>query len=123
MRNEEKRKFTRVPFSTRVRVITEYKSVLSEQMRDISLGGAYFYLDETLPENTPCTLKIELSGPASFLSIEVDAEIRRVDEKGMAVQFTKIDLDSLIHLRHLIRIHSMDSQAVDEEFTKDLLDL
>lgn len=123
MRNEEKRKYTRVPFSTKVRITTDFKCIVSERMRDISLGGAYFFVDETLPDNTPCTLNIELFGPASLLSIEVEAEVARSDGKGMAVQFTRIDLDSLIHLRHLIKIHAMNAELVDEEFTKNLMDL
>ena len=123
MLNEEKRKFTRVPFSTRVRISSETKSVHSEQMRDISLGGAYFFLTESLPEKTPCTVHIELFGSATLLSIQVEAEVARVDQRGMAVQFTRIDLDSLIHLRHLIRIHSNDEELMDREYSKDLLEL
>ncbi len=123
MANEEKRKFTRVLFSTRVRIVAGSKSIASEQMKDISLGGAYFYVDEILPEKTSCTVNIELLGPASHLSIEIDADVTRVDAKGMAVEFTRIDLDSLIHLRHLIRVHAMDSEMMDEEFDRDLLDL
>lgn len=122
MLDEERRKFTRVPFSTRIIITAESKSIFSERMRDISLGGAYFYVDDALPEKTPCTLNIELFGPASLLSIRMEAEIVRVDEKGMAVEFTKMDLDSLIHLRHLIRVHAMDPELMDEEFMKGLLD-
>jgi hypothetical protein len=123
MLDDEKRKFTRVPFSTRVRIIAESKALASDRMRDISLGGAYVYIDEKLPERTPCTVNIELFGQASLLSIEVDAHVARVDSKGMAVEFTKIDLDSLVHLRHLIRIHSIDSGLMDAEYEKQLLDL
>jgi hypothetical protein len=122
MLDEERRKFTRVPFSTRIIITAESKSLFSERIRDISLGGAYFHLDETFPEKTPCTLSIELSGPASLLSIRMEAEVVRVDGKGMAVEFTKMDLDSLIHLRHLIRVHAMDPELMDEEFMKGLLD-
>ncbi len=64
-------------------------------------------MDNTLPEKTPCTLNIELFGPASLLSIRMEAEVVRVDGNGNAVEFTNMDLDSLIHLRHLIRVHSM----------------
>jgi hypothetical protein len=123
MPDEEKRKFTRVLFSTRGRIIAGSKSIVSERMKDISLGGAYFYVDEILPEKTSCTVNIELVGPASHLSLEIEADVTRVDAKGMAVEFTKIDLDSLVHLRHLIRVHSMNSEMMDEEFNKDLLDL
>ncbi len=39
MLDEERRKFTRVPFSTRIIITAESKSLFSERMRDISLGG------------------------------------------------------------------------------------
>lgn len=121
---DEKRKFTRIPFETTIKVTAGTTVIVSNRSRDIGLGGAFVVTEGTsLPESTSCVLEIDLIGPASLLRIQVEAEVVRVDEEGMAVKFTKIDLDSLVHLRHLIRVHAQDPETVDAEYDEGLLEL
>ncbi len=121
---DEKRKFTRIPFETTIKVTAGTTVIVSNRSRDIGLGGAFVVTEGTsLPESTSCVLEIDLIGPASLLRIQVEAEVVRVDEEGMAMKFTKIDLDSLVHLRHLIRVHAQDPETVDAEYDEGLLEL
>ncbi len=90
-------------------------------IRDISLGGIFVLVEEPLAVETACSVTIKLEGPSSLLRIGLEGEVVRVEEDGMAIKFTKIDLDSLVHLRHIIKIHTKDPEAVDEEFSKHLL--
>jgi c-di-GMP-binding flagellar brake protein YcgR len=121
---DEKRKFTRILFETTIKVTSGKTVIVSNRLRDISLGGAFLFTSETsLPANTSCILEIDLIGRASLLRIQIEAEVVRVDEEGMAVRFTKIDLDSLVHLRHLIRVHAQDPRAMDAEYDTALLEL
>ncbi len=117
----EKRKFTRTPFETEIRVVTDDHVAISHRLRDISLGGAFIALKTPLPEGAPCILHIDLIGPKSLLKIEIEGEVVRKEEEGMAVKFTRIDLDSLVHLRHLIKVHSQDPETIDIEFAQELL--
>ena len=121
MTNTEKRKFTRTPFEMEIRVITDDRIVVSHRLRDISLGGAYIEVDQPLEEGASCILSIDLIGPRSLLRIEIEGEVVRVEDDGMAVTFTRIDLDSLVHLRHLIKVHSQDPDTIDYEFSSTLL--
>lgn len=121
---DEKRKFTRIPFETTIKVTAGKTVIISNRSRDIGLGGAFVITEGTsFPASTSCVLEIELIGPASLLRIQVEAEVVRVDEEGMAMKFTKIDLDSLVHLRHLIRVHAQDPETVDAEYDEGLLEL
>lgn len=122
MADDEQRRFTRIPFETTVRVVAAGRTVVSRTVRNVSLGGVYVCVVDQLPHGTVCELAIELKGPRSILVIQAEGEVVRVDPgEGMALQFTKIDLDGLIHLRHLIRIYAEDPQVVDVEFTETLL--
>ncbi len=121
---DEKRRFTRVLFETTIKITAGKTVIMSNRLRNISLGGAFVFTSGTsLPESTSCVLEIDLIGRASLLRIQVEAEVVRADDDGMAVKFTKIDLDSLVHLRHLIAVHAQDPKAVDVEYDKDLLEL
>lgn len=120
---DEQRKFTRIPFSTKVGLTVGDQTIVANQLRNVSLGGAFVVTCEALPPGTTCQLDIELIGPASLLVIRIEGEVLRCDPDGMALKFTRIDLDSLIHLRHLIRICSGDPELIDLEFTKNLLEI
>jgi hypothetical protein len=123
MNDKEKRQFTRIPFRTEAKISTGSRVISSNNLRNISLGGAFVEVNEHLPEGEFCVLSVDLIGPASLLRIQVDGYVVRVEDDGMALQFTRIDLDSLIHLRHLIKINAMDPEVVDSEFTENLLEI
>ena len=118
----EKRRFTRTPFETEIRVISDDRMVISNHLRDISLGGAYLHVEKPLAKGKLCILGIDLIGPRSLLRVEIEGEVARVDDEGMAVKFTRIDVDSLVHLRHLIKVHSQDPETIDCEFESNFLD-
>jgi hypothetical protein len=119
----EKRKFTRVLFRTEVTVTAGDRVETSTQLRDISLGGAFVEGASSLAEDEPCVLSIDLIGPASLLRVEVEGFVTRVEPGGIGIKFTRIDVDSLLHLHHLIKVHAMDPESVDLEFAQDLLEI
>lgn len=117
----EKRKFTRTPFETEIRVVTDDRVAISHRLKNISLGGVFILLENPLPAGSPCILNIDLIGPKTLLRIEVEGEVVRAETDGMAVRFTRIDVDSLVHLRHLIKIHSLEPRTIDREFSEKLV--
>jgi hypothetical protein len=123
MSDSEKRKFTRVKFQTEVKLTSDQTVIVSKELRDVSLGGAFVCSAQTLPKGAMCVLEIELMGPASLLRIGIEAQVVREEPDGMAVKFTRIDLDSLIHLRHIIAIRSGDPRGVNDEFDRELLEI
>lgn len=97
--------------------------LVSNRLRDISLGGAFIVMQETLSPGTSCNLSFDLTGPNSFLHIEMQGDVIRSEPKGIAVRFTNIDVDSLVHLHHLIRVHAQDPQTISHEYEKNLFGL
>lgn len=120
---DEKRKFTRVKFDTAVQVSTPTNSITVSRASDLGLGGVFVFTDEKLPIGTECVVNIELIGPASLLRVRVEGEIVRVQDRGLALQFTRIDTDSLIHLKHLLSIQSEDPELIKREYFTNLLDV
>jgi PilZ domain len=121
MPGPEDRRFTRIPFETEVKVCWGDTVVTSTRVRDISLGGIFVLTDGPLPIGLQCVVTIELKGPATLLKIQVEGEVIRVEEDGAGLTFTKIDADSLVHLRHLMKILSEDPQTIDQEYFYELL--
>lgn len=117
----ERRDFTRISVEIEIKVVNEGTKVTSDRLRDISLGGAFIVSEDKPPAGSPLDLTLSVVGPSSFLRMEVQAEVIRVEDNGVAIEFTKIDVDSLIHLRHLIKIHSHDPEVVDKEFVNNLI--
>ncbi len=119
----EKRKFTRVPFRTLVKLKAAGRTIISQKLRDISLGGAFLYSTEAFPVGTMCLLEIRLTGRASLLKIGVEGKVVRAEDGGLAVEFSRIDVDSLVHLRHIVKIYSQDPETVEIEFNRKLLEI
>jgi len=99
------------------------RSFVATVLRDISLGGVFIETTQRLPEGAPCALEIDLTGHASLLRIQVEGDVVRCEDDGIAVKFTKIDLDSLIHLRHLIKVHAQDPATINNEYEGHLLEV
>jgi hypothetical protein len=123
MDGTEKRKFTRIPFRTEVRISTEDQVLVSNWLRDISLGGAFVQVTPALKPGATCSVQLDLIGAATLLRITVEAEVLRVDTEGVALKFTNIDVDSLIHLKHFIKVRSADPDLVEDEFTHNLMEV
>ncbi len=124
MNESEKRKFTRIPFRTEIKITAGDRVIFSNELSNLSLGGAYVETTgEPLPIGDPCVFVIELVGPATLLRVRVEGEIVRSDEKGIGVTFTQMDLDSLVHLKHLIKVHAEDPDLIDHEFVEHLVEL
>jgi hypothetical protein len=121
MPDEEKRKYTRIPFETTVRITVGDRILLARHVRDVSLGGVFVCTAESFSNGTVCDLEIELKGPGTLLIIHAEGEVTRVEPEGMGLRFTGMDLDGLIHLRHLIRIYAHDPEVVDLEYADRLL--
>lgn len=122
MDSENRRKFTRIPFRTQVQVEFDEGILLIKTLKDLSLGGAFLICERpAIPVGSECTLQIELIGPATLLRIKLEAQVVRLDKDGVAVAFTKTDLDSLVHLRHLIAVSAGDT--TEAEFLSNLLEL
>ena len=112
---EEKRKFTRVPFRVKAEMTVADDVLVVESINNLSVGGCLLAMAETIPTDTECFLKIFLSGTTSEVAVAVDGRITWCEAGAVAVKFTRIEPDSLVHLQNIVRYNYPDTDKVEEE--------
>jgi hypothetical protein len=111
----EKRRFTRIPFKVMADIRIAGRGISVDGIRNLSVGGCLVSLNEPFETGTACQMDIWMTGSSSDLKVSVDGEIVRGDPLDTAIKFTRIDPDSLYHLRNIIRYNSSDSDKVEDE--------
>lgn len=113
--DEEQRKRTRVNFHALVDLDSGEKRLKGLESRDLSLKGLFVITEERMGKGVPVDVTLDLSGSSSKVSLKMKGKIARIDEEGMAVDFTEVDLDSFYHLRNIILYNSGEPNDVDDE--------
>lgn len=114
--HQEKRGFIRVPFSTKVEVRCQGRSVQADGEADLSMSGIRVFSDEELPPDSPCRVKIILEPSVRAQIIEAGGRVVRTEPGKLAVEFTELDLDGYWHLRQLILHNAEDPDRAEQEF-------
>jgi c-di-GMP-binding flagellar brake protein YcgR len=110
----DKRKFYRVDFITSGRLSAEGISETAAVI-NLSLKGALvtFEKDIKIPLNTALHFEIELINTIEKICVNCTAV--HIDGKNLGLKFREIDPDSMIHLRRLIELNSIDPSKVEKE--------
>lgn len=116
----ENREFTRVPPHFEADVTAGDTRIQRCQTEDVSMKGAYLKTPRALPRGTECRVTLYLGGPEGGPRIEADAKVTRSDERGFAVEFLRLDLDSYTHLEKLVRYNASDLEQVEDELKSHL---
>lgn len=111
--DSDRRQGLRVDFDTEVTVSAEngtkkYKG----SSRDLSLRGVFIYTDDQLEIKTACSIEILLLGMKDELILMMDGHVVREEEKGYAIYFDSVDLDSYTHLKNIVKYNAPDSDGV-----------
>ncbi|WP_447968335.1 PilZ domain-containing protein [Nitrospira sp. M1] len=89
---------------------------------DVSLNGLYVQCADRLPLHADCHVTLSLDGGDGELCIHATGRVVRIDDAGLAIQFTNIlGEDSLAHLRNLVLLNSHEClPQVEQEFREHL---
>ena len=117
MGNNEKRKNTRVTFQTSADLKFIDTSYSKCETENLSVKGVSVLGITGHQVGEKCELNLALSGSTSELRLEMKGEIVRVEENGVALHFTEIDLDSFYHLKNIVYYNSEDPDTIQAEFT------
>jgi hypothetical protein len=74
--------------------------LLEGQTRDISLRGLWLATDQCLPLRARAHVRI---GGRRALPVELEAQVNRADEGGVAMVFTRVSEDNCERLRSLMQ--------------------
>jgi len=113
--SEEKRCFSRVPFSVTAEININNVTYNADKINNLSIGGCLFPISEDLEVGSGCIVVIHLSGTSSEAKVQVNGEIVRCDPGMVAIKFTRIDPDSLFHLQNIIRYNALDPNEIEKE--------
>jgi len=85
-------------------------------VENLSISGMLINTTDLVPEKTEGEVTVYLSGSSSELTLNMSCEVIRREEHGIAVKFTKIDIDSYIHLKNIIAFNKIDEYKIIKEF-------
>jgi len=113
---EDKRRFTRIIFSTPAQ-LTVGSNSYNTHLIDLSLKGALVKAEQDLTGfvGQDCSLSFTL--PSSEIVIDIEASITHVEHNNVGMVCTKIDLDSVSHLKRLIALNLGDEDLLDRELS------
>jgi len=119
---EERRRRTRVVFTTEVELRAGDVVVKSTRSKNISMTGIFVFAEHKLEPGTECDVTLRLLGATSDLRLSANGRVVRVTDDGLALEFTSLDLDSYVHLRNLIIYNAEDPDGILEEVSHPFID-
>lgn len=111
----EKRKYRRVPFHAEA-IVKDGKTTITGTVDNLSMKGMLLCNPQAGVTGNVLEIRIVLSGSTSELSIDVKGKAIRQTDKGIAVEFSEMGLDSFTHLRNVIAYNGGDADAIAEEY-------
>ena len=114
----ENRKFTRFHFRMRAEFSVNNNIYKLEELINLSIGGCLLPVATIAEPGEICFLKIFLGDDDYSPVVSIEGKIVRVDENSTAVNFTKIDPESLEHLHRIAQYNASDPGKVEEEIKK-----
>lgn len=110
---DNRRQFSRIPLTART-VVRFEDWALDSRGYDISLMGACVASDARVSfPGERCTLSVHLD--RSEVVLEFEAEVVYHTPQKMGLRFLKSDIDSFIHLRHMLEFNQVDQEQLQIE--------
>lgn len=111
----EKRKFERVDFKTEA-VIRHRGVAFKGEVENLSLKGLFIRTDHQIPLDEQVDVTMFFYGSSSELSFSLEANVARITNDGLGLNFRRLDVDSLVRSEQLVTTSDGDRQQVIEEF-------
>ncbi|MCK0537476.1 PilZ domain-containing protein [Alcanivorax quisquiliarum] len=113
---KDKRRFTRTPFDGEAH-LTAQGTLFNVEVLDLALKGVLITMPPGVTMTPGETCQLDLLLEDSDIRIPLAAEVRRVERDMAGLEFTRIDLDALRHLRRLLALHLGQDEMLspDEE--------
>jgi len=95
MFNHDKRISERVECRTEAIVDYQGTSIVGE-VENLSLKGLFVRTGAVIPVDSQVRVTVRFTGDTSRMSFSLDARVVRVDERGIGLNFRRIDVNSLL---------------------------
>lgn len=111
----EKRKFTRFFFRMEAEISVNGNVSRVDELRNLSVSGCLLPLSARGDIGDDCKIKIILGPDENSPVVLIEGKIIRLDKESTAVQFTRIDPESLEHLHKIAQYNATDPEKVERE--------
>lgn len=108
----ENREHSRSPIHARTEVRMGNGVTVEGRAVDVSLRGLMFRTEDRLPVGKAVRVMLTLEGDREPKRIKVGGRIARLDDAGVAVCFTDLDLDNAQYLRDIVALNAVDNLAM-----------
>ena len=111
-KNDERRKCSRVAFTTDIHIHLETKDKEIEiqgYSKNLSLNGIFVNTDERIELETTCEIRIRLTGSVDKIELQIKGRVARISNNGMGIVFDSMDVDSYSHLKNIVQYNSIDN--------------
>jgi len=105
-KSRERREFPRVPFQVAASITGDHITVVSGDVRDVSLKGMFAAGAGRLPPGCRCQVELILGGLEQEVRLSLRGRVTRVDSAGMGIEFLEMGLEALAHLNNLVQYTS-----------------
>jgi len=109
--NEERRKYSRVGFTTRIDVCLvsgQGNVCLEANSKDLSLKGIFVKTDAVFPLETKCSVDIYLTGGVEQIKLEIQGKTVRQTDDGIGIVFQSMDVETYTHLKNIVYYNGGD---------------
>ncbi len=121
--NQERRKYARVDFHSTLELAFGKKKFKDCITRNISVDGAYIEGIEGPKAGEQGKGTFYFIGPSSKLILELKAEVVRIEDDGIALQFYDVDNDCFCHLMNIVYINYQKRDGVNgKNFTPEQME-
>ncbi len=121
MERANRRKDSRVPFTTTASLVFPDKSYATLQTRDLSMKGIFVPGVKGRKIGDKCDMVLHLAGASSDISLRMKGEVVRTEKDGIGLHFYEIDIDSFYHLRNILYYNLENPDKLDDELSDHIL--
>jgi len=111
---DEKRKFTRIPFTANAQLVNTDGQWNSELV-DVSLQGVLINRPENWSAEIGQQFMVNLEIRDSDINIRMDAVVAHQEKGKVGFECKHIDLDSITHLRRLVELNIGNADILHRE--------
>ncbi|MCP4982437.1 MAG: PilZ domain-containing protein [Gammaproteobacteria bacterium] len=115
--SEDKRRFSRVPFQSKVLVSNEGGKWVC-QLIDISLKGILITLPANWTVEPGDLLRVELVLDPNDAIIHMESTVAHIENDHVGLTCQHIDIDSISHLRRLVELNVGDPEILQRELSE-----
>ena len=113
---EEKRRFSRISYDAKARIIVNDKEFCVDRIINISVGGCQVALQQAIPLHTDCVFVVVLEGISE--GVRVHGRVVRCSPGALSLKFTAVDPQNLFHLHNILRYNSDNPDRIEKEISK-----